>query len=184
MASPIYPADDLATWLVRSRTGTSDVNAALDQLLTAEHTYNYDYFATAAPPQSALPDGMADPSPPANPALETKPTRREDISDSLRTLIASLLARGWDSSNDVWFCRKVEHAAAEHSFESVVHSKLVGFKVPRCLVDANVAAYKQFQAAQLALREAFSASSAAQSSELCSEQQSQQDDVQLLDRPC
>lgn len=147
MATLSHLTDDLASWLERCKTQPGDMTEALDRLVAVAHLYKYDEFATTPPPRSAPPPYLADQFNAAKLPTVTWSIKRQDVENSLRTCIGGLLARGWDSSNEVWFCRKVESAITEHDFEAVLHPKLVGFALPRFVVDTYVSVFRLHQAA-------------------------------------
>ena len=124
------------------------MNAALDRLVAVSHLYKYDDFVTTSPPRAAPPPYLAEQFDRTKLPAITWSIGRQDVENSLRTFIGGMLARGWDSSNEVWFCRKTELAITEHDFEVVLHPKLVGFALPRFVVDAYVAVYHLQQAAK------------------------------------
>lgn len=126
--SSTNPAAYLSTWLAKVKTKPSSIDEALDMLCGTAHAFRYDDFVTSAPPR-------AFPVPPVTEMPIEWTVTRDIVRDSLGTFVSNMIDRGWDAKNDVWFCRKVKMAIPEHEFETALHPQLVGFALPRFLVD-------------------------------------------------
>lgn len=131
MPSTSNPAAYLSAWLSRVKSKPGSIDEALEMLCATTRAFNYDDFVTSAPPR-ALPV-------PAVKMPGEGDVTRDMVRESLGTFVSNMIARGWDSKNDVWFCRKVKMAAPEHEFETAIHPQLVGFQIPRYVVDHFVA---------------------------------------------
>jgi hypothetical protein len=137
MTLPTSVPGGLHSWLAKINERPCAVNEVLDVLVSVEKTLHYDSFVTSAPPRTG-----------GAPALKTpdQHVTRAIVATSFGVFIANMMERGWEPSNDVWFCRRVTgrviQAVPEHDFEWVIHPQLIGFTLPRFFVNSFVDAWK------------------------------------------
>jgi hypothetical protein len=106
--------------------------AAYEAMSAMVRHLGYASFVTARPPGARM---RAD-QPPASEVLDA-----HGIAQRLQAFMADMLERGWDRSKPVFLCRPapvVNPTAAVRPFESILHEKLIAWRLPAAVVERVV----------------------------------------------